>query len=151
MPRAHGTLHVSIVPIPDLRKVFLRTLTFGRRPMAKLPKESMNRLPGQARRHPHLAGSIGGSTALGKEPFVVPMSELLTPEFVSRNTRFANADEMIRASGLRIESAGDFDALPNDEWNDFIRSESHYTSWKAMTRVASGEWMWRRLGYEGDT
>ena len=118
--------------------------------MAELQKEIVNRLPGMANKHPHMAGSKSGSTAWRNEQFVVPMSELLTPEFVSRNTRFANADEMIWASGLRIESAGDFDALPNDEWNDFIRSESHYTSWKAMTRVASGEWTWRRLGYEVD-
>ena len=113
-------------------------------------KECMTQLPGTARPHLHIVGAPKTAVASVPKPFVVPMSELLTPEFIFRHTRFATAEDMIRASGYRIESAADFDAVANDGWNDFIRAESRYSSWKAMTRVASGEWMWRRLGYAVD-
>ena len=56
----------------------------------------------------------------------VPIIELLTPTFVSKHTRFANMEEMFRASGFRLETHEDFTAIPDDEWDEFIRSASSF-------------------------
>ena len=76
----------------------------------------------------------------------VPMNELLTPEFVSSHTAFANADEMFSASGFKIESQEDFAAIPEDKWNEFIRSASSFTDWNLMLGEAGKAWAAKELG-----
>lgn len=76
----------------------------------------------------------------------VSVTALLTPEFLSSCSRFASADEMFAASGFRIESAEDFNAIPDAEWDGFISSNTSYSDWKRMLQVASGEWAKRQLG-----
>jgi hypothetical protein len=76
----------------------------------------------------------------------VPISELLTPAFVLKQTRFANADEMFNASGFKIETEQDFAAIPDDKWDEFIRAVSSFSDWQAMLRAASKEWAAKKLG-----
>lgn len=53
----------------------------------------------------------------------VSVTALLTPEFLSSCSRFASADEMFAASGFRIESAEDFNAIPDAEWDGFHQQQ----------------------------
>ena len=76
----------------------------------------------------------------------VPASEILTPAFLLRHTPFGSADEMYQASGFKIEIAEDFAAIPDEEWDAFIRSISSFTDWKSMLNEASKEWATRKLG-----
>ena len=75
----------------------------------------------------------------------IPVSELLTPAFVSSYTKFSNAQELFDASGFKVEKEGDFAAIPDDQWDTFIRSISSFPDWKAMMGAAAGEWAKRRL------
>ena len=85
------------------------------------------------------AGEIDGEQT-------VPMNELLNDAFVSRHTRFANADEMFCASGFKIETQADFAALPEDKWDEFIRSVSAFPDWNGMLGEAGKEWVGEKLG-----
>ena len=76
----------------------------------------------------------------------VPMSELLTASFLSRYTRFLSASELFEASGFKVESTEDFKAIPDDQWDDFIRSISSFDSWEAMLAAAGKEWSIKQLG-----
>lgn len=76
----------------------------------------------------------------------VPISEVLTPAFLQRHTPFGSADEMYESSGFKIETAEDFAAVPDDEWNAFIRSVSSFADWKAMLDEAGKEWVTTKLG-----
>lgn len=76
----------------------------------------------------------------------VPISEVLTPAFLQRCTPFASADEMYEASGFKIESAEDFAAVPDDEWDAFIRSVSSFADWQAMLAEAAKEWATKKIG-----
>lgn len=77
----------------------------------------------------------------------VPMTELLSPEFVSSHTKFANADEMFEASGFKIESQDDFAAIPDAEWDEFIRSISSFSDWQSMLGEAGSAWAAKKLGF----
>ncbi|MBC3877544.1 hypothetical protein H8K38_06980 [Undibacterium sp. FT79W] len=77
----------------------------------------------------------------------VPMAELLSPEFVSSHTKFANADEMFESSGFKIESQDDFSAIPDAEWDEFIRSISSFSDWQSMLGEAASTWAAKRLGF----
>ena len=51
----------------------------------------------------------------------VPMSEVLTPEFISGCSKFYSLAELLSGSGFTIESQEDFKAIPDDEWDSFIK------------------------------
>jgi hypothetical protein len=77
----------------------------------------------------------------------VPVSELLTSSFISKHTRFSNANEMFEASGFKIESPEDFKAIPDDKWDDFIRSISSFQNWQSMLTEATKAWATKKLGF----
>lgn len=76
----------------------------------------------------------------------VPIEELLTPEFVSSHTKFANIEEMFEASGLKIESQDDFEAIPAKDKDKFIRSISAFSDWESMLGEAASAWTVKKLG-----
>ena len=49
----------------------------------------------------------------------VPVPDLLTPDFLRRCSRFQSAEEMFEVSGFNVESAEDFAAIPDAEWDEF--------------------------------
>lgn len=76
----------------------------------------------------------------------IPISELLTGDFVSQHTSFSSADEMFEASGFKIQTQEDFAAIPDVEWDTFIRSISSFDDWQSMLGAAGQAWAKRRLG-----
>lgn len=76
----------------------------------------------------------------------IPISDLLTPAFLSCHTPFSSADEMFEASGFKIETQEDFAAVPDDEWSAFIRSVSSFGDWQAMLDAAGKNWATQQLG-----
>lgn len=76
----------------------------------------------------------------------VPVSELLTSSFLSRHTRFSSTKDLFEASGFKLESSEDLAAIPDDQWDDFIRSISNFENWQAMLGAAVKEWTAKQLG-----
>lgn len=76
----------------------------------------------------------------------VPVSELLTDSFIAQHTSFSSADEMFKASKFTIATQEDFAAIPDEEWDSFIRSVSSFDSWQSMLGAASKGWAKRKLG-----
>jgi hypothetical protein len=77
----------------------------------------------------------------------IPLNELLTPTFLSGHTRFSSVDEMIEASGFKVDSQEDFAAIPDAEWDEFIRSVSSFSNWQEMLSAATQEWAAKKLGF----
>jgi len=75
----------------------------------------------------------------------VHLGDLLTPEFISRHSSFAAEDEMFEASGFVIQSAEDFAAISDEDWDRFIRMNTSFDSWMAMLQAAQFEWHIRHL------
>ena len=78
----------------------------------------------------------------------IPMSEVLTSDFISRSTKFSSLEELLEASGFKIESQDDFAAIPVDDLDRFIRSNSLFDSWNALLSTAGSEWAKKKLGFE---
>jgi hypothetical protein len=76
----------------------------------------------------------------------VSLTDVLTPSFVSKHTRFANADQLFEASGFNCDSQEAFEAVPVDELDAFIKSESSFDSWQDMLSSAGQEWALGKLG-----
>ena len=77
----------------------------------------------------------------------VPLTDLLTPEFLAGCSCFGSADQMFEASGFKVESKEDFEAIPDADWDSFIRGNTSYASWDLMLGEAVKEHMARELGF----
>lgn len=77
----------------------------------------------------------------------IPVSELLSPSFVSKHTRFSSADELLEASGFKVETQEDFASIPDDKWDEYIRSVSNFENWQALLDEAGKEWAAKKLGF----
>lgn len=76
----------------------------------------------------------------------VSITEVLTPSFISQHTRFSDANAMFEATGFKIESQEDFQAIPDDKLDEFIRSESSFSTWRDMLSAAMAAWTKKKLG-----
>lgn len=76
----------------------------------------------------------------------VPITDLLTPEFLAGCSAFSSVEEMFEASGFKIENQEDFEAIPDDQWEWFIQQNTSYTSWAEMTQVAGSIWAQHKMG-----
>ncbi len=77
----------------------------------------------------------------------VPLAELMPPEFVSGCSAFASINELIEASPFKVQSAEDFKAIPDAEWDEYIAEKTSFTSWQEMQGAAAQAWTAKRLGF----
>lgn len=80
-----------------------------------------------------------------EKPQQVPFSELFNASFMARHTRFATIDAMFEASGYRVDSQEDFEAIPDADWDRFIAANTSFPSWQDMQNLAAQEWMKAQL------
>lgn len=65
----------------------------------------------------------------------VPFSEIMSPSFISSNSKFANFDEFARGAGYKVETAEDLRAIPDEPWDAYVRSETPFESWAEMLKA----------------
>jgi len=68
------------------------------------------------------------------------LAELMPSSFISSCSKFSSIDELFEASGFEIESADDFAAIPDDEWDLFIQQNTTYENWQDMQQSAASEY-----------
>lgn len=64
--------------------------------------------------------------------------------FLMQTAAKAMADE----SGFKIESQQDFEAIPDADWDAFVRSRTRFQTWQDMQAKAGEEYVVRRLNIE---
>jgi hypothetical protein len=65
---------------------------------------------------------------------------------LAKNTKFDSLESMFEASGFVVESQEDFEKIPDDEWDSFIKGHTRFASWEDMLGAAVQEWAARKLG-----
>lgn len=79
-------------------------------------------------------------------PHDVPLDELLDQSFLQKHTHFSSLSELIENSDFDVQSAEDFKAIPDDDWDQYIRSISKFPDWKSMLSSATQSWATKKLG-----
>jgi len=79
-------------------------------------------------------------------PQSVPLTELMGPDFISARTRFPDVQTLFSESGFKIDTPEDFNAIPEEDWDRFIQSETKFSSWKEMITTAGALWTKKQLG-----
>lgn len=66
----------------------------------------------------------------------VKLNDLMNPNFITGCSNFGNLDELFDAGGFKIESKEDFEAIPDEEWDQFIVNNTSFGSWEEMQKKA---------------
>lgn len=72
--------------------------------------------------------------------------DLLTPEFLEACSSLSSFDELLKASPFEVMSMADFEAIPDDAWDEFIAKSTTYCGWEEMLGAAAQAWAKRQLG-----
>jgi hypothetical protein len=62
----------------------------------------------------------------------VTLDELMNDRFVSSHSKYKNFDELLSCSPFTVETAEDFKAIPDNEWDSYISQNTDYGSWREM-------------------
>jgi hypothetical protein len=89
---------------------------------------------------------IGDRAQKLQETTDVPLSELLTAEFLKTCSRFSSLTEMFNASGFVITNADDFKAVPEEQWDEFIHQNTSFADWNELLGAAVKDWTKHQLG-----
>ena len=77
----------------------------------------------------------------------VPLTELLNPGFMQKYTEFASIDEMFEQSKWTVESEEDLDAIPDQEFDTYVRDHTQFTDSEEMMGMAAEEWTAEQMGF----
>jgi hypothetical protein len=66
----------------------------------------------------------------------VKLVDLMNADFISSCSEHSSLEELIDASGFKVESKEDFEAIPGEEWEVFIKDNTSHESWLEMQNSA---------------
>lgn len=76
----------------------------------------------------------------------VELSEMMPPSFMQRHTDFDSLEGFIEASPWTVESQADFEAIPDDDFDEYVDEHTVFDDWELMLGKAGEKWMARELG-----
>lgn len=77
----------------------------------------------------------------------VSFGELFTTSFMRKHTKFSSFDDLLSAGGFEVNSSEDFEAIPDDVFDNYISSCTKFSSWKNMLDEATSEYALKKLGF----
>lgn len=80
------------------------------------------------------------SKQIDGKKITVPLKELVNDQFVQKNTKFRNLDEMVEKSGYELEDFGEL-----KEVDRFISQNSRFSSWEELRSKAISEWGMKQI------
>jgi len=75
----------------------------------------------------------------------VQLTDLMTSEFISGCSSYDDLDSLFSQSGFKIESKEDFEAIPDNEWEEFIINNTSFDSWEEMQETALKSFVKKQL------
>lgn len=77
----------------------------------------------------------------------VPLSELFRDEFMQKHTEHDSIEAFFEASPWTVETQEDLEAIPDDEFDEYVRAETNFESEDEMAGAAVEEYVARELGF----
>src|SRR5215216_3846851 len=75
----------------------------------------------------------------------VSFAELFNSEFMTSQTNYSSFEALAEASSFDVKSAEDLKAIPDDQWDAFIRKATRFDSWHEMQKEAAVQRIRRQL------
>ncbi len=71
----------------------------------------------------------------------VSFGELFNPTFMQQNTQFASLEDFFKAGGFEVNSKEDFEAIPDEVFDEHVAKATKFDSWESMYKQAGLEHM----------
>lgn len=75
----------------------------------------------------------------------IPMGDVLTDEFIQANTNFQNIEELFEKAGYKVENQADFQAIPQEDIDSFVRENSKFDSFTTLQQEAVDEFVRNKI------
>lgn len=76
----------------------------------------------------------------------VPLGELFNDGFMQKYTDFDSIKEFFKASPWAVESEDDLEAIPEDEFDEYVSQHTRFPDAEEMQGKAAEEWTADQLG-----
>jgi hypothetical protein len=76
----------------------------------------------------------------------VPMVEVFNSEFMMMYTDFNSFEEFMESSIWTVESQEDFEAIPEDEFDEYVNEHTEFPSWEVMFETGQRQYFERKFG-----
>ena len=76
----------------------------------------------------------------------VPLVELFNPSFMRRYTEFDSFENMLEQSQWTVETQEDLEAIPEDQFDRYVREHTQFPDSEEMMGVATEEWTADQMG-----
>lgn len=77
----------------------------------------------------------------------IPINDLLNVSFMKKYTSFSNFDDFLDASGFVVNSQEDFEAIPDDEFDEYVSNNTNFASWDDMLTTATDAYVSEHFGF----
>ncbi len=77
----------------------------------------------------------------------VAFGELFPTSFMRRYTSFSSMDELLEAGGFHVESQEDFEAIPDEPFDEHIAATTKFSTWEDMLGEATSQYAAKKLGF----
>lgn len=67
----------------------------------------------------------------------VSFDKLFTPSFMIRYTNTATFDDFLNSGGYHVNSKEDFEAIPDKEFDAYVKENTKFNSWHDMLQAAA--------------
>lgn len=73
------------------------------------------------------------------------IAEVLTPDFMQKNSKFKSVEEMFKKSGFNVTTNEDFEKIPETELNAFVAQNTNFKNWSEMLKAATEMWVQKQM------
>ena len=78
---------------------------------------------------------------LGKLMMKLSYQELFNDQFLQKNSKFKNLDDMLFRGGFGLTNAMEIEQVNQDKWNEYIAANTDCKTWHQFGKLAMIDWM----------
>lgn len=71
----------------------------------------------------------------------ISFDKLFTKTFMEKHTDCSSFDEFLKAGNFVVDSQEDFEAIPDDVWDQFVSHATDFDSWDDMLKQATNDYL----------
>lgn len=76
----------------------------------------------------------------------VSFAELFTPSFMRKYTHFSSFGELLQSGGFKADSQEEFEAIPDEPFDNHIAAVTKFTNWQDMLEKATEQYALKKNG-----
>lgn len=77
----------------------------------------------------------------------VSFEDLFTPQFMSEYTEHSSMEDLFNSGGFEINSAEDFENLPEEDLDAHVAKTTKFSTWQEMLGKATEVYVVKQLGF----